>query len=711
VWFSILVVEGRVELHRRLLLSVWIALGAVALLSAPASSLGAEPPVSFAAPVKTVAMPDSAGSLSGSLATADFNADGYDDAVAYSGNNQTETGSLDIAMSEVTPGGSEGWGWKGLTPPPVTGFAGGVVVTGQMNPGTDSRPDIVALSESKIEGDSVLAVYPNSGGGTFAAPLVTSVPGFAGGVAVGDVNGNGIPDVVIPTVVETSTGGWRAEVVTLLGRGNGEFEPPIESPIGGAAEPFEIEFGGIVIGDFTGSGHADIAVSRAYDAEHDAYVMSGDGTGHFALRAELGIGASFDVAAGDFNEDGHTDLALAIGGPELSDHKIAEERIATALGDGAGSFTHLLPDAPNWEAENPYSYAIRTADLNGDGRADLIAPVASDPHEGGVWALLGNGDGTFSTADREGLESENVWAAEAGDFDGDGRPDDIAALIAPGSGELELWIYDNTSEPALALGASSLDLGTAEVEKATTAPLAITNSGNYGLSVSSLTVSGADAADFSVSGCTARPVAPGATCDAQVRFAPSRAGAESATLTISTDDPTQTSVTIALSGTGTGTAAATGDGGGSDSGGGGSGPSGPSSGTPVANRAKETKGEAGSGSAGKLTLAKTATVSKSGAATLKSSCSDAPCRGKLVLTAETKKKVKGKLKTVRLKLGMTSYSLAAGKSATVTVKLSAAARAALASAPSHKLPASVAITPPTGAPSKAKVTLVALPHP
>ncbi|HEY0279134.1 MAG TPA: choice-of-anchor D domain-containing protein [Solirubrobacterales bacterium] len=189
-----------------------------------------------------------------------------------------------------------------------------------------------------------------------------------------------------------------------------------------------------------------------------------------------------------------------------------------------------------------------------------------DPGEGGVWALLGNGDGTFSTADRDGLESENAWAAEAGDFDGDGRPD-IAALISPrGPGDLKLAIYVNDSDPALTLGGSSLDLGTAEVGEATIAPLAITNSGNYGLSVSSLSVAGGDAADFSVSGCTGAPIAPGATCDATVRFAPSQAGAAGATLTISSDDPAQPTATVALGGTGAPAPPGSG---------GGSGPSGP----------------------------------------------------------------------------------------------------------------------------------------
>ena len=211
------------------------------MLAAPASSLGAGPPVSFAPPI-TTEMPNSGDSLTGSLATADFNDDGHDDVVAYAGRVGFQT--LQFAMSKVT-GGSVAWEWEPLPTPPVAGgFANEAVATAQMNPGTDSDPDVVALGDSANEGESLLAVYLGGADGTFAVPVYTPVPGFASGLAVGDVNGDGISDALISTVVETVTGRWRAEVVTLLGRGNGEFEPPIESPFAEVAEPFEIEPGG-----------------------------------------------------------------------------------------------------------------------------------------------------------------------------------------------------------------------------------------------------------------------------------------------------------------------------------------------------------------------------------------------------------------------------------------------------------------------------------
>lgn len=191
----------------------------------------------------------------------------------------------------MTPDGSEGWTWRPLASLSVTDFGSGAVAAANVNPGSDGSPDVVALAESTVEGDSVLAVYLNSGGGTFAAPIETSVPGFADGLAVGDVNGDGIPDVLIPTFVETPSGGGEAEVVTLLGEGDGHFEAPIVSPVDAAPSTWDVEVTAIVIGDFTGSGHPDIAVSQAYNAEHDAYVMSGDGTGRFTVVKEFGSAA------------------------------------------------------------------------------------------------------------------------------------------------------------------------------------------------------------------------------------------------------------------------------------------------------------------------------------------------------------------------------------------------------------------------------------
>lgn len=663
------------------------------LAISPAFSTAAEPPVTFAAPTAS-SMPTSAESLSAKMATADFNLDGHADIAAYAGSYITRSKSLAVWISE-TVGGVTSWNWTPLTPPSVAVFETGEVASAEVNPGTDGDPDLIALSIGAIEGASALGVYLGNGDGTFQNPVETLVPGYPNGMAVADVNGDGIPDVLIPTLVDTGSE-WEAEVVTLIGRENGTFAPPIVSPIDSGASYGDVYATDVAVGDFTGSGHTDIAVSQGYSPAKDLYVMAGDGQGEFTTTQSFDLGAgSTGVVSGDFDGNGHADLAVPIGIPDAEHPEFdSGERVATVLGNGNDTFTTLTPETPEWQGENPYSYEIESADLNGDGRPDLLLPVGSDPHTGGVWALLGNGDGSFTEAAKSELEGESVLATTAADFDGDGHPDIAALSQANGDTALELLIYPNTSEPSLTVG-SSLEVGVTELGKAGTASLPITDTGNYALSVSSLAVGGADAADFTVAGCTGT-IAPGATCDAQVSFKPSRIGAESASVTIATDDPAHPTAAVALSGTGV-AAASTGTGSGSGSG----------TGTTGGGTSKGSGGPGGSTSstAGKLKLPKAATVAKNGKVALKLTCAGGECRGKLALTIAAKKKVKGKSKTVTTTIGKASYSLAAGKSETVTVKLSAAGLKALAAAPGDKLATKVAVSPAGDAKSTAKLTL------
>lgn len=669
---------------RRLLLSLLTIIGVGgAFAAAPAASLAMNP-ASFAAPTTTM-VPGSSGALSGTMTTADFSQDGHADVAVYDGNWQTSAQSLAV-WSSTTGGGSTNWSWSTLTPPPSTSVHGEAVAAANMNPGTDSNPDLIALGESAMSGGSVLAVYLGNGDGTFQAQIDTTLPGYAEGLTVADVNGDGIPDVLIPTLVNNGSE-WEAEVVTLIGKGDGHFEAPIVSPVDSSTSEADVIATGIAVGQFTGGGSPDIAVSQAFSPPNDVYVLKGDGTGAFIDPTPMSLGVgSFGLAAGDFNGDGKDDFALPVGVPG-SGGTVAGERIVTALGHDDGTFTALAPAQPEWASEhNPYSYTIHAADLNGDGLPDLLLPVASDSGEGGVWALLSDGDGSFSGG-VTGLEGDGVWDVGAGDFNGDGRPD-IAALVAHPGAELELAVYDNTSEPALALGGSALDLGGTTLGQTTTRQVTITDSGNYGLSISSLSLGGANAADFKATGCTAAPISPGASCDIDVTFTPSTAAAESATLTIASDAPSQPTATVALSGTGTKPGEA---GGGS---GNGSGPGGKGSGS-----------GSGATATGTLKLARTASVSAKGQAALKLTCNGADCAGRLTLTASAKKKVKGKTKIRPVKLGSVRYSVGRGITKTVTLKLSAAGLRALDAAPGRRLAAKAAIAPDGGSASTVKLML------
>jgi hypothetical protein len=100
--------------------------------------------------------------------------------------------------------------------------------------------------------------------------------------------------------------------------------------------------------------------------------------------------------------------------------------LATAL-LGAGQSTSALEflNSSN-PATNTFPQSVAVADFNGDGKADLAIPVYSPRSV--VSILLGNGDGTFTTAPAVPVTGMNAGSIVTGDFNGDGRPDFVITL-------------------------------------------------------------------------------------------------------------------------------------------------------------------------------------------------------------------------------------------------------------------------------------------
>ena len=117
------------------------------------------------------------------------------------------------------------------------------------------------------------------------------------------------------------------------------------------------------------------------------------------------------VAAGDFNNDGRPDVAVA---------NSEDDGVTIHLGDGNGSF-----GAPTAIATGNIAFNVVVGDLNGDANQDLV--VANYGNEmametGDISILLGNGDGTFTAAPTLTAENQPIATAIA-DFNGDGDND------------------------------------------------------------------------------------------------------------------------------------------------------------------------------------------------------------------------------------------------------------------------------------------------
>jgi hypothetical protein len=175
-----------------------------------------------------------------------------------------------------------------------------------------------------------------------------------------------------------------------------------------------------VIADFNNDGKPDLAVAQAGIGDDSTVsILLGAGNGTFSQKSQLSFpsGAnSIVMAAGDFNQDGKTDLAIFNSGDCFEKTQV-EPCVDIFLGNGDGTFT-LASQMPGVDGDY---YALALGDFNGDGKPDLV--VSFQPGEGPpiVDVYLGNGDGSFSlTAEVGGgcyLMGESM---AVGDFNGDG---------------------------------------------------------------------------------------------------------------------------------------------------------------------------------------------------------------------------------------------------------------------------------------------------
>ena len=170
----------------------------------------------------------------------------------------------------------------------------------------------------------------------------------------------------------------------------------------------------MTLGDFDEDGESDLAVVTLRSAVTRVIaILLGDGAGGFTLSSDVPIsGTPQRIVAGDFDEDGHLDLALTV-------QSIPSVGAAVQIlqGDGDGGFTPVttvpLAGLP---------LEITAVDINGDEHLDLFAGNFASGT--GISLLLGDGDGAFSVSTL-GVSTDDVIALA--DFDADGDLD----LAAP----------------------------------------------------------------------------------------------------------------------------------------------------------------------------------------------------------------------------------------------------------------------------------------
>jgi hypothetical protein len=279
----------------------------------------------------------------------------------------------------------------------------------------DGIPDVATTGGTYAQ--PLVILLGNSDGSYTMAPALSLPTFFLGSIAVADFNADGKQDLALLDAAANS-------VIILLGNGDGTFQMAASSPTVGQ---FSNQ---VVAGDFNGDGNQDLAVSA-----NNLTILLGNGDGTFNAAPSSPVGGTpYAIAMGDFNQDGNLDLALS-----YPDNHV----ISIMLGNGDGTFA--LPN--HIAAFQTPGTPIGVADFNGDGKLDLALGVNDASTVGGVGdsvtILAGNGDGTFSYAPSGPLESlASITSINVADFNGDGVPDlavtdefgTLIVYVANGSG-------------------------------------------------------------------------------------------------------------------------------------------------------------------------------------------------------------------------------------------------------------------------------------
>ena len=148
----------------------------------------------------------------------------------------------------------------------------------------------------------------------------------------------------------------------------------------------------LVVADVNGDGKPDIIVGNVAAGATSVGVLLGNGDGTFQpvlLTYVASIRGFNQVAVADVNGDGKPDLIVAVCCPSNGD-----AAAAVLLGNGDGTFQSPV----TYDSGGRGATALVVADLNGDGKPDIAVTNSNNSYNSTVGVLLGNGDGTFQPA-------------------------------------------------------------------------------------------------------------------------------------------------------------------------------------------------------------------------------------------------------------------------------------------------------------------------
>lgn len=443
------------------------------------------------------------------------------------------------------------------------------------------------------------AGYAGDGGPATAAELnytFSVAVDASGNFYIADTDNNAIREVAATTHTQYGIPMLAGYIYTVAGNGTNGY-----SGDGGPATSAEISQATGVAVDTSGNlyiADLDNSVIRRVDAAGIITTVAGNGTAGYAgdggpaTSAELAFpfGVATDASGNIYIADTANDVIRKVNTAGI---------ITTVAGNGTAGYSGDGGPATSAELNTPISAALDTAGnlyiadsanntirkvdtagiittaagngaagYSGDGgpaiNAELDTPFGAALSPSGNLYIADSYNNVVRRVDTTGIITTVAGTGTAG-YSGDGGPATSAELNGTYGVALDafgnLYIADANNSvirlvaaayALLTISPPSFDFGAVAVgQAAPPASFTVTNTGTTSLTISSVTVTGADPADFHITAdlCTG-VLAPGASCTISVDFAPTGVGIRSAFLTITSDSVAAPVLDVPLTGTG-----------------------------------------------------------------------------------------------------------------------------------------------------------------
>jgi len=312
---------------------------------------------------------------------------------------------------------------------------------------------------------------PGSAAGYVYEQITLTTGKGPGSVEIADFNKDGQPDIVVANADDHNA-------TVFLNEGKNKFSIATGSPFFVDSFPNDI-----AIADFNKDNNLDLAIANNETKHLSVLLGNGKGGFHFSPSSPFRLNVkphTHSVAAGDFNNDGNTDLLT---------ESWQVDSVVVIFGNGQGNF-----NSPQYfkVGKRPYQ-RVRTADVNNDGFPDIIT---TNLEGNNCSVLLCDGKGNFIQANGSPFPCGNApFGVTIADVNADGKADIIIAdaptITAEGTGKDGLFIllgdgkgsFHALDGSPFATGKSPSRLATGDIDGNGISDIAVTNYNDKSISV------------------------------------------------------------------------------------------------------------------------------------------------------------------------------------------------------------------------------------